>query len=100
MENNTALSKDEYSFFISRFDDQYFGSTMLDPRLERWDGVNYYRIYLGVFIAHIKVDKRPSSPSFAPFLQQGTSDLIVLERELKTSAEFEIMQQIIKQNLK
>ena len=97
--NNTALDKDEYSFFISRFDDQYFGSTMLDPRLERWDGVNYYRIYLGGFIAHMKLDKRPSSPSFAPFVQKGTSDLIVLARELKTSAEFEIMQQIVKQNL-
>lgn len=99
LENNTALDKDEYSFFLSRFDDQYFGSTMLDPRHECWDGVNYHRIYLGGFIAHIKVDKRPSSPSFAPFIQQDTSDLIVLARELKTSAEFEIMKQIVKQNL-
>jgi len=99
LENTTTLAKDEYSFFLSRFDDQYFGTTMLDPRLERWDGVNYYRIYLGGFIAHIKVDKRPSSSSFAPFIKKGTSDLIVLARELKTPAEFEIMKHIVKQNL-
>lgn len=73
---------------------------MLGPRLERWDGVNYPRIYLGGFIAHIKIDKRPNSPSFAPFIKKGTSDLILLARELKTSAEFEIMKQIVKQNLK
>lgn len=56
LENNTVLGNDEYSLLISRFDDQYFGSTMLDPRLEKWDGVNYYRIYLGGFIAHIKIE--------------------------------------------
>ena len=72
---------------------------MLEPRLEWSYEVNYYRIYLSGFITHIKVDKRPSSSSLALFVQQGTSDLIFLARELKTSAEFEIMQQIVKQNL-
>lgn len=92
----TLLGKNQFSFFLSRFDDEYYGSTLLDSRLEKWDGVNYYRIYFGGYVAHIKVDKRQTPPSFAPFVQDGTADLIVLARELKTSAEFEVMKKIVR----
>lgn len=34
-------------------------TAMLDPRPERWSGINAYRLYLGKTIAYVKVDKRP-----------------------------------------
>src|SRR5205085_5334408 len=41
------------------------GPLFMDPFGERWDGVNYYRFYLGRYLAYIKVDRRVVASIFS-----------------------------------
>jgi hypothetical protein len=94
--NEAPLKQDEYSFLLGKFTDEFYGRTMLDPFPEKWDGINYYRLYLCGYTAHIKIDKRPSSKAFKPFNQGGVGDLVVLARDIRKSGELDIMVDVVR----
>ena len=85
------LSSGEFSYAISRFNENNLGKTMLDPHPERWRGVNYYRIYMFGYVIYIKVDNRPAPDVFKPFEISGNGDLFMVAREIENSSEMKAM---------
>ncbi|MDL0431741.1 hypothetical protein QPM17_11415 [Marinobacter sp. TBZ242] len=76
-----------FSFVVSKFVDDRFSKTMLDPHPERWYGINYYRIYMFWYTVHIKVDKRATPSMFKSFEQSGRGKLFVIARDMTDSRE-------------
>lgn len=64
-----------------------FIPTLLDPRRERWSGVNAYRLYLGNLIAYVKVDSRPFSPAFRGLSLRSGSVVRVITRAFESSSD-------------
>ena len=85
----------EFSFILTRFTDEKFGTAMLNPHRERWDNINYYRFYLYGYGLHIKVDKRKTANLFCQFELKNGSDLIVTGRDIAKSKELKIMHEIV-----
>ena len=68
---------------------------MLDPFSERYDGVFYYRLYLGRYIAYVKVDQRAVPSDLADFVLMPNSQLVVLAREFHDSNEKSVMKKML-----
>lgn len=74
---------------LSRWEDDYqVGHNMLmDPIREKWEGVNSYRLYLGQFVAYIRVDQQPFRPPFDKISLLREPQLFVISRSLKSSKD-------------
>jgi len=84
-----------FSVNLAKFNKD-LGTAMLDPHPERFEGVNYYRFYLAEYIAHIKVDQRRASPILSDVALSQDKPLIIINRDLHKSAEFRVLQDIIR----
>jgi hypothetical protein len=71
---------------------------IMDPFAERWDGVRAYRFYLGRFVAHIKVDRRPFLGPFAKVALSPNGPLHLISRELAASKDFRVAAHIMAVN--
>lgn len=60
----------------------------LAPFREKWDDVNAYRVYLGPFVAYIRVDRRPLPRHLEAIAIGQSRNLTVLAREFKGSNDF------------
>jgi hypothetical protein len=70
------------------------GIPILDPHRERWNGVNAYRISLGVVTAYVKVDKAAFPESFVRMAIKPGEPLYLLERDFADSPELRAAQSI------
>jgi|SRR5947209_11255436 len=68
---------------------------LMDPFPERWDGINYYRLYLGRYLAYIKVDRRPVPNLFSPTVLRPNAPLVLIARLLERSKELPLMWRIL-----
>ena len=68
---------------------------LMDPFAERWDGVRAYRIYLGRFVAYIKVDSRPFTEPLAKAALTPDGPLHVVSRRLAASKDFHVMEHVL-----
>ncbi len=77
-----------------RWSDEGYAPIIMDPFLETYEGINYYRIYCGRYILYIKVDRRRTSETFRPRQLGEHKQLFVLARELKKSKEWLFLQKL------
>jgi len=64
---------------------------VLDPRRERWNGVNAYRVYFGRVVAYVKVDSRPFPSPHREVALCQQDHLYVINRDFPTSKDFSAM---------
>jgi len=84
-------SEEEYSVLIARWIDEQYGPVFMDPFREKYEGVNYYRVYCGRYVLYIKVDKQRTGPTFKDKQLSPGRDLCVMARVLQTNKEWPIM---------
>ena len=68
---------------------------LMDPFVERWDGVRSYRFYLGRFVAYIKVDGRPFPEQLARAALTPRGPLQVISRRLAASKDFSVAEHVL-----
>jgi len=96
--NNDAGSPDQYSVIISRWIDDGFGPVFMDPFAEKYDGINFYRVYCGMYVFSIKVDSRLTRGPFRDMQLIPERSLTIIARHLRNSKEWPLMQKIAREN--
>lgn len=74
------LSGDDFEVIFGKYSDTEI-PLLLDPHPERYYGIKYYRVHLGLFVMYIKVDRRPGPSEFKRETLDRTGRLIVVARE-------------------
>jgi hypothetical protein len=98
--SNYPGKSEEYSVNIARWKTTDFDQIFMDPFSEKINGVIYYRIYCGLYILYVKVDKQSSYHEFKELQLGERKELILIARELLKSKEWPVMQSIVKQNIR
>lgn len=71
-----------------RNEDENFPTTaMLDPRRERWFGINAYRVYFGETVAYVKVDSQPFPPDLKAISLRSAPSVLVVSRAMSESKD-------------
>jgi hypothetical protein len=73
-------------------------TALLDPSRDKWRGVNAYRIYFGRIMACVKVDRRPFPDEMRTASLQTNSKTLVVEREMMSSKEYQVMKFTVKRS--
>ena len=98
--NGDPGNESDFSFVLARFTDSSIGKVMLDPHPDRWDGVNYCRLYLYGYVVYIKTDKRSSPEYFKKFEMTSEGDLIIIGRNIESSTELSVMASVVNKSSK
>lgn len=90
------LSKDpgsveDFAVALSKFDAPPNETGILNPDRTEYDGVNHYRLYLGGYMAIIKVSNQPPSKCFKGLYIAPEQDVFFIVREFKESKEYAAM---------
>lgn len=93
MECQEPGTPEDFSVTLAKFDHPV-GETILDPHPEKREGVNYYRFYLGSYVAYIKVDKRRATGLHADFMMKRSEPLRIIGRNLERSKELPLIRDI------
>ncbi|MFC6674081.1 hypothetical protein [Marinobacterium aestuariivivens] len=96
--SSDAGKNDQFSFVVSKFRGAGVGRTILDPHRERWEGINYYRLYMYGYVFYIKVDKRPTPKLFRDFVLFDGEPLIIIGRDIHNSKEYPVMLSVVKKS--
>lgn len=91
-----AKNSDWFAVSIAKWSDHPDGAGMMDPYRTRFDGLNYYVMYLEHYIVYYKVDKRIPKEAFQAIQLKPNSSLIAVGRELNASKELRIMARMVK----
>ena len=94
IEHQDPGSEDDFSVTLAKFD-HLLGETILDPCRKKWDGVNYYRFYLGSYVAYIKTDKQKAPEPLSSFIMRPSEPLIIISRDLEQSKELPLIKKMI-----
>jgi hypothetical protein len=94
IEQRDPGSENDFSVTLAKFDHP-LGQTILDPHLERRNGVNYIRFYLGSYVAYIKTDKRKAPEPLLDFILKRNQPLIIIGRDLEQSKELPLIKKIV-----
>lgn len=86
-------AKDDFGVVLQAFDETNVG--MLNPGMERFDGLRFCRIYLAHVIAFIKTDRRPFQHPFAAMALQPDAPLVVIRKDFARSPERRIMSRLV-----
>lgn len=65
--------------------------TMLTPHRFRYEGINYYSLYMGGYVFWIRVDQRRSKGLLAKIEVSSERNLIIVSRDFDESKEFKAM---------
>lgn len=65
--------------------------TILDPHPFRYEGKNYYRLYLGGYVVWVRVDRRKSSGSIRSCELSQDRGCIIVSRSFDSSKEFGVI---------
>ena len=87
-------SPEEFSVFLARFDHP-LGGTILDPHLQRIMGINFYRFYLGNYVAYIKVDKRETPEPCFPLVLSPNEPLKIVSRNMERGGELSLIKEMV-----
>ncbi len=69
---------------------------MMDPFPTRFDGINYYVMYLEHYIVYFKVDNRVAGEVFRAIQLKPDRPLVAVSRELTKSKELQAMVRMVK----
>jgi hypothetical protein len=86
----------EFEVSLCRFDDKELGTAMLNPHCERFDGINYVRIYMYGFTVSIKMDRRPSMGPFNHLKLVRGEPLRIPLRKFKGGPEHRLLQKMVR----
>ncbi len=87
---------EDYAVALSRFDEPPGEVGILNPDKTDHEGVNHYRLYLGGYMAIVKVtNKNPPAFLEGLYIAPG-NDVLVIMREFRASKEFKAMIKIAK----
>lgn len=75
----------DFSFILSKFDDDGAGRTILNPHRERWFNINYYRFYLYGYILYIKADSRKTPEKFEKSIPENDSLIVISKGGMKNA---------------
>jgi hypothetical protein len=84
---------EDFAITLAKFDEPQFVG-MLDPHIERYDGVNYCRFYLTGFVAYVKVDHRPAPAAFRELVIRGDRPITLPVRSLHASKDGAVVKDI------
>lgn len=90
---------DEYAVVLAVFDDDPEWAKIMDPFPGRYgrNGIRFYCLYVGNFIAYVKVDKRPADAPMRELQVTPDAPLRILRRAYAESKERRIMAKIVKE---
>lgn len=86
-------AKDDFGVVLQAFDQTNVG--MLNPGMERFDGLRFCRIYLSHVIAFIKTDQRPFHDPFDSIALAPGGPLVVIKKDFARSPERRIMSKLV-----
>ena len=96
--SNDPKDTDWLAVSIAKWSDSPKGAGMMDPFRTRFDGINYYVMYLEHYIVYFKVDNRVAGEVFRAIQLKPDAPLMVVPRELANSKELQAMIRMVKQN--
>ena len=73
-------------------------TAMLDPRREKWFGINAYRLYFGETIAYVKVDAQPFPAKMRNLSLRSAPPVLVVAREMKESKDLRALKHTAKRS--
>ena len=94
IERKNPGTPEDFSVTLAKFDHP-LGETVFDPHPEKKEGVNYYRFYLGSYVAYIKVDKRKAPGLHVHFKMKPGEPLRIIMRNLERSKELPLIYDIV-----
>lgn len=86
----TPGEPEDFAAVFAKFDGP-FETFQLDPHFERYDGINFYRIYLSRYVISVKVDHRPPPALFDIFVLRPDRPLCIALRNLRRSSELSLL---------
>jgi hypothetical protein len=89
---------DTFAVLIAKCEER-LGPIVLNPQAEKWNEINYYRFYLAGYMAYIKVDSRQAPDFMCEIVLNSEKPLIISLRELRTSKDFKVMQNIARSSV-
>jgi hypothetical protein len=73
-------------------------TAILDPRREKWFGVNAYRLYLGETVAYVKVDAQPFTARMRAISLRSAPPVLVVVREMEKSKDLRAMKRTVRRS--
>ena len=99
IERRDPGTAEDFSVTLAKFDHP-LGKTILDPHPEKHEGINYYRFYLGGYIAYIKADKRNASGLHRDFMMKQGEPLKILKRDMGAGGELSLIHDMLRSSTK
>jgi hypothetical protein len=88
-------SSQSFAVALSKFDARD-GRAILDPHVERIDGIKYARFYLGLYVAWIKIDSRAGAAWLEHFVLVPGQPLKIIDRGgLTEGRELSVLQRLV-----
>lgn len=94
IERKDPGTPEDFSVTLAKFD-HLLGETILDPHPEKKEGINYYRFYLGSYVAYIKADKREAPGLHVHLKMKPGEPLRIIMREMEHSKELPLIHDIV-----
>ena len=91
---------DDYAVVLAVFDDDPEWAKIMDPFPERYgeNRIRFYRLYVGNFIAYVKVDKRVADSPMRDLQFTPDTPLNIVKRTFAESKESGVMKEVLLQN--
>ena len=93
---NDPGDNSEFAVALSKFDAPANETGILNPDKTRFDGVIHYRLYMGGYMAVIKVSSQRASETFERLYISEGSDVFCIIREFEESGEFRAFVNVVK----
>lgn len=95
-------SPDDYSVVLAVFDDDPAWAKIMDPFPDRYgdNRIRFYRLYVGNFIAYVKVDKRFADSPMRDLQFAPDTPLTIVQRPFAESMERDVMRKVVLENEK
>lgn len=93
--NGDAGDSDWYAVSLASWHDTDARGSILDPHKNRFDGINYYQLYLENYIAYVKVDQRLGAADIRHIQLTPDRPLWIVAREFEGSKELKIMKKAV-----
>ncbi len=90
MLDNLEVDSNNFSIVIFKFENMNVDG-FLDPDRMNFEGVNHYRLYLGEYMAVIKVSNQPDVKEFQGMYIKEGKDVICVFRDFNNSKEYKVM---------
>jgi hypothetical protein len=88
----------DFSIALSKFDAPANETGILNPDRTEYDGVNHYQLYLGGYMAIIKVSNQPPPKCFDGLYLAPNQDVYCIVRNFRESKEFMAMVHAVKKS--